>query len=307
MREISHRDAPLRRHLKAFARELSEIDHADVDSVHRARVASRRLRELVPLLEFDRETARSLKRRLRKVTRHLGSVRELDALGLVIGELRQNRRYSPAALNQLGAAVADASAAARERLAVKLPTAKLERLAASLARASKRVGTEVANSGVRNVGPSSRVWLWAQDARLARRSDRLRSAIEVAGVLYAPDHLHAVRIAAKKLRYAAELSKEERSQPADADIAVLKDTQDLLGRLRDLEVLLARAREELAASAPLDLIARHGFGSLVRAVEVDCRLLHARYLRHRVDLISIANRMRGSHVDTPGRGRAVAV
>ena len=57
----------------------------DAGAVHRARVATRRLREILPMLEAHRRATRKLRRDLRAVTRALGPVRELDvALGLVI-------------------------------------------------------------------------------------------------------------------------------------------------------------------------------------------------------------------------------
>ena len=55
----------------------------DVAALHRARVASRRLRELLPMLQLDHDKSRKLRPTLRKVTRRLGAVRELDVLLLL--------------------------------------------------------------------------------------------------------------------------------------------------------------------------------------------------------------------------------
>ena len=60
-------------------------------------------------------------------------------------------------------------------------------------------------------------------------------------------HLHRVRIAVKKLRYAAELVAETTGERIAVDIAVLRSVQGLLGGLHDLEVLLVRARTAQAA------------------------------------------------------------
>ena len=84
--------------LPEFARELKGFEADDVDALHRARVASRRLRELLPLLELNRDVARHLGRRLRKTTKQLGTVRERDVLIILIRELSEESRYPSAAL-----------------------------------------------------------------------------------------------------------------------------------------------------------------------------------------------------------------
>ena len=62
-------------------------------------MASRRLRELLPVLQLDSDVSQSFSRRLRKVTRRLGPPRELDVLLQLIDELRKSGRHSPRALN----------------------------------------------------------------------------------------------------------------------------------------------------------------------------------------------------------------
>jgi CHAD domain-containing protein len=285
------RYGPFRKRLDAFAREVPHIERGHVDALHRARVASRRLRELLPLLELDRDTTRKLNRRLKAVTAQLGTVRELDVLFLLMEEFEQDGRCSPAALRHVRAAVAHARAAARERLASTLPTAKLGRLADKL----ERVATQVEAGDVtsRRTGASGppRAWVWALDARLARRAARVRTAIGVAGALYSPERLHNVRIALKKLRYATELSKEVGRRRMTACITTLKAGQDLLGRLHDLEVLLQWGREVQATLSPPDLTAWEELGSLVHAVEDECRQWHARYMRERTRLIALADHL----------------
>src|ERR1700674_2322259 len=97
----SHLYGPFRKRLDAFAHELGRVEEGDVEAVHRTRVASRRLRELLPLLVLDPDLTRKLTRRLRKVTKQLGNVRELDVLVLLIQELAENDRYSATAFKPL--------------------------------------------------------------------------------------------------------------------------------------------------------------------------------------------------------------
>jgi CHAD domain-containing protein len=288
MRQPAQRYSLFRRRLDAFTRKLGPIHEGDLEAVHSTRVASRRLRELLPILELDGETTRKLGRRLKNVTSRLGVVRELDVLMLMLQELDGNSRYSSTALKEVGAAVADARTAARQRLAGILPLAKMEGLASRLERAAHDLERDDQTRGTHG---SRQAWVWALEARVGRRAVRVRSAIEAAGAVYVPTRLHEVRIALKKLRYGAELLAEARCQRAAADIAAFKNAQDVLGRLHDFEVLAARGRDVQMSLSPPDLTAWRELGSLVHAAEDDCRPLHARYMHDRIKLLAIADRM----------------
>ena len=287
-----------RERLAAFAGELNGVEQGSVDALHRARVASRRLRELVPLLELDHDTARKITRRLRKVTRQFGTVRELDVLIRLIDDLDNEGGYPSAALTTLSQVVGHRRDVARERLSEKLPASRLERLVNRLERAVNDRKSNDANR--RGAGPrrSKRAWLWALDARLARRAARVQSTIEAAGALYAAEPLHDVRIALKKLRYAAELSLEAGRPRLTTDLSALKAAQELLGRLHDYEVLVALGREVQASLFPPNLAMWRELKRLVHAIEDDCRQMHARYMRDRTRLIAIAGRF--------GAGQTVA-
>lgn len=291
MAQHQHLFDSFQQRLDAFARESSDVVLGSVEALHRTRVASRRLRELLPLLPLDGAKSRKLNRRLRNITTQLGIVRELDVLASLIDELHRSRRYSTIALTKISQAAVAARRAARKRLVEKLPARKLQRLANMLQRVMKSYeATDVHRSGL---GPSrtDRGWILTLDTRLARRATRVRTAIERAGALYAPEPLHDVRIALKKLRYAAELSVETGRTGLGPDVAALKAAQDLLGRLHDCEVLIAWGRDAQASLFPPDVITWREVRSLVYAVEVDCRQMHALYMRDRAGLIAIADRL----------------
>jgi CHAD domain-containing protein len=280
---------PFRERLAAFVREFPGLEQGSVQALHRARVASRRLRELLPLMAVDRETARTLQRRLRDVTQKLGDVRELDVLLQLIEELRGNSvRYRREGLEEIETAVARARHAARERLPQALPLSKLQRLAARLERADK---TEDVPNAAPVVRRPKRAWLWALEARMAQRAARVRSAIDVAGTLYAPDRLHDGRIAVKKLRYVMELLHDAGRQHVTSDLDTLKSAQDLLGRLHDFEVLMRWGREAQASLPATNLGARRELALLLLGLEDDCRRMHGRYMRDRAALLAIADRL----------------
>src|SRR5262245_6072589 len=283
-----------RKRVRALAREVEPIHKGDVGALHRIRVASRRLRELLPLVGFDRDTGRKLRRRLRKATRHLGAVRELDVLAGLIQELRSHPRYAASTLKQVGASVAEARGAAREELAANFSTTKMERLTRRLGEAAEGVEAEEQGHKGQRATEAAHAWIWALDAREVRRASQLLSSIENAGALYVPEPLHQVRLAIKKLRYAAELRTAAPGGPPRSDLRALRSAQDVLGHLHDVQVLIAYVRHLQSSMPAPDLNAWHQLGLLVRVLEDDCRRLHGRYMRDRARLITIATRMAGS-------------
>ena len=276
----------LSKRLEQFTRTLQGLEHGEVRALHRTRIASRRLRELLPILRLDSDVARKLSRRLRNVTKRLGAVRELDVLLLLIDELRESGRHSEGSLKRLAAAVAGEQPKARERLVAKLPTAELHRLAAKL---DKIAGGLKASE--RSSGRGTRSSRWAVEARLTHRASGLRTAMHDAGAVYLPERLHTVRLAVKKLRYAVELSADLSGLRTTPELRALKHTQDVLGRLHDAQIVIDRVRELQASLAPPDVAAWRELDALMTSLENNCRRLHAGYMHERSELLAICDRV----------------
>jgi CHAD domain-containing protein len=275
----------LKRRVDPLVRVLPAMEQGDVRALHRARVASRRLRELLPMLQLDHEASRKLNRRLKKVTTRLGSVRELDVLLLLIDELHVSGRARSAALARVGVAVARDRDEARKRLTSRLPVDDIRRLARKL----ERVVSELQVLEITSSKTAVRRWRWAVDAQVAGRAARLATALEAAGAMYLPERLHAVRIAVKKLRYALELSMQLAGEKSGADLRALKRAQDILGRMHDLQVLIERVRHVQASLAPPNVTVWRELDALMASVEDDCRRLHARYMRLRDTLMALTS------------------
>jgi CHAD domain-containing protein len=290
MAASTQRHALLRTRLERFTRLLPKLAQGDVNALHRTRVASRRLRELLPILQLDQAAADKLGRRLRRVTDRLGTVRELDVLLMLIDELHESRRHDRIALKRVRDQVAKEQGRAREKLlARKLPSSELERIARKLERS---VEVLMQADDVKPASPSRiRGWRWALDARIARRAESLRQAIDEAGAVYLPDRLHAVRIAVKKLRYALEIAAEAAGQRTTEDLRVLERAQRLLGRLHDLQVLMDRVRQVQASLAPPNIAAWRELDAVTTLLENSCRRLHARYMRDRAPLEALGDRL----------------
>ena len=294
----------LKKRVDQFTRVLHAVEQGDVRALHQARVATRRMRELMPVLQLDSDTARKLGRRLRKITTRLGTVRELDVLLLLIDELHVSRRRGTGALGRVGIRVSKDRDEARKRLLARLPAAEMARLARKLDRVAARLKEdERATSKA-----AARHWRWTINARIASRAARLSAAMADAGALYLPERLHAVRIEVKKLRYAVELAIDaagaRAGDKAAADLRALKRAQELLGRMHDEQTLMEQVRQTQASLAPPNVTVWRDLDALIATLEDDCRRLHARYMRRRDELAGVAER-RGARPQ-PHHGSAQA-
>jgi CHAD domain-containing protein len=290
----------LKKRVDHFTRVLRAVEEGDVRALHQARVTTRQVRELLPILQLDHTAARKLRRRLRKVTARLGTVRDLDVLVLLIDELHVSGRRGSGALGRVGVRVSKSRDQARRSLLTRLPITELARLARKLDRTADAI-----KDGERTTSKAAaRSWRWAIDARVARRAASLSAAVVDAGALYLPERLHTVRIAVKKLRYAVELSLESAGHRTSADLRLLKRMQDLLGRLHDQQTLIEQVRQTQTSLTPPSVTIWRDLDTLVGSLEDDCRRLHARYMHARGELQAVAER-RG-HPGHAHNGRAPA-
>jgi CHAD domain-containing protein len=271
---------------------LHGVEKHDARALHRTRVASRRLRELLPVLQLDAKVARTLGRRLRKLTARLGPLRELDVTLQLIDELGDSERYDSDAVDQIRAETAEARDAALNRLPGKWPTREIRRLGSKLADLAERL--ESRETGSARASTAARGLRWAVEARIHRRAGALRGAIESAGSVYLPDRLHVVRISMKKFRYALELAADMAGDRGlSPQLRLLKRNQDLLGRWHDRQVLIDHIRQAQASLAPPALDAWRRLDGLVMALEEDCRRLHARYVREAAALVGVCGHVNG--------------
>jgi len=292
MERIDLSVALLRQRLVTLLAAMPAAQAGDESSVHQARVASRRLREALPLLGVaaDASALGQAQKRVRRITRALGPVRELDVCLQVLAEFDGKSATPARAVARVRAAIAAERDKRRREMLEAITPSHLDKLRRKLVR--------VAAPGTPGLAPAD----GAAEAlsQAGERAVRLRAAIERAGGIYLPDRLHRVRIAAKKLRYALEIHRELVRSRSHARLNRLKAQQDLLGRIHDLEVLIDRTRlvqEGLASSnrrgtAELD--------ALVRVLEDECREGHAAYMQARPGLLKLCEEVIATaRVDRP--------
>jgi CHAD domain-containing protein len=101
-------------------------------------------------------------------------------------------------------------------------------------------------------GKSRRCYYAMATRRASRRFGAVVAAVEAWKKSATPEHLHATRIAFKKLRYACETYRSLYGAAMDVFVDCLKDAQDSLGRWHDYSVLgqyVAEAREKAKGEA----------------------------------------------------------
>jgi CHAD domain-containing protein len=260
-------------------------------AVHRARVSSRRLREVLPALReaLPAGVADHARSEVRRLTRALGGVRELDVALALFAEMAVRHDVPPAAEAAVRRALAADRAGAVRRLRTTMTRSRLARLDTALERAAEAASaTQVSGASAVAIA----------QARVARRAARVRRALDRAGALYLPERLHRVRIAVKQLRYAVEVLSEAQHRRATAPIAELRAIQDRLGHAHDLHVLAERVRDVQAAVVRRSRDTASALGRLADALDNTCRTEHAAFMSRRQDLLALC--------DTLERGGAAA-
>jgi CHAD domain-containing protein len=271
----------IRLRLSALARELPSASSGDVNAIHQARVATRRVRAALPIVTRG-SRRRKLKRSFTRLTRALGGVRELDVAILTLDELVSDPSLPKEGLEQLRAILQEE----RQRFYTEM-NAILQHV--DLDRLQRRTLVAVERAAQRDSEQSDLKRLKSVVRRAGKRALDLQAAIENAGNIYLADRLHQVRIAVKKLRYVLEVARELSRSRASARIRLLKNVQDLLGRMHDLEVMITRIRALQGSDRAPTLKVSADLDRLVRRLEMECRQLHVRYMGFKKKLLELCD------------------
>lgn len=254
-----------------FALEEAASGGADMDAVHDMRVASRRLREAMRLLApvYPPREFGAWYRRVRRITRALGPVRDsdvfIDAFARLGKGLGDGGKRAVAFLVGLRMGTRERELDELNRVLAKLDLAENRRSFARLAEFPRRtveVGRPLADFAHAAVAERTGVVFGL-----------LPLALEEANI----DHQHELRIAFKRLRYAVEVFAPCYGDEFDALHKTLTAFQDTLGDMHDVHVFLDRVREPALAEAA----ARAGVsaGDLGEVAELLDQRAHREFVR----------------------------
>jgi CHAD domain-containing protein len=243
----------LRERLRELFRPLPKGLAGDEEAIHDMRVACRRLRAALPVLvkrPASRRTRRTL-RLLRDLGRAASGSRDFDVALELLDDLRGKR--PGAEVSVLRKRLADARRRRKARMAEDLLDLELAQMRRDLRKLVAR-GAEPLDGALGRLR-----------AQADERGLEMLGAVERLAADFEPAALHAIRIHAKRLRYAAEL-QDALSGRGGAAVQAMKKVQEALGRMHDahvLEVLLHqhaerdRARGAHALAAAADALAEH--------------------------------------------------
>ena len=169
------------RRTRALRRQLAAAVAGKDTGVHQARVASRRLREAIPVLTEGLEHTKAAKaqRKIRRLTQALGTVRELDVTLHLIDELSERPGVPRAALAEVRALVIEEREQRRAVMLKRLGEIDGEKLGRRLHAVREALARPT----------PGHAWRPALASRIARRGRRLEHAIDNAGQIYAADGL----------------------------------------------------------------------------------------------------------------------
>lgn len=254
-----------------FALEAAARSGADADAVHDMRVASRRLREAMRLLEglYPRREFRAWYRRVRRITRALGPVRDSDvfiedfaklgaqvddegkrAVAFMVGYRFGRREQELAALD------------------AELAQLDLERSR----RALESLAFHVTASGAATQ-PFAAFAYGAVAERAATVFGGQPVALDEANIT----RQHELRIHYKRLRYAVEAFAPCYDEAFDDLHATLTAFQDTLGEMHDMHVFLdlLRAPERVAAALQAG-VSERGLAEVIAVIDAQA---HADFQR----------------------------
>ncbi len=218
----------------------------DPEGVHQARVAARRMRSDLKTFEplLDAEWTVGLGAELKSLIDELGAVRDADVLGVTLRDVVD--RHPTIDRDAAGRVLHELELErrrARRRLLRHLNDERSMRLLDRLVAASEDPATRPrADRPAREVMPKL----------VRKRWKRLDRAIDALGRRPAPEDLHAVRILAKRVRYAADAVAPAVGRQARKFAADAAEIQDSLGELNDAAVTgawLTRCAERLDGPA----------------------------------------------------------
>src|SRR5436190_10097092 len=122
--------ALLRQRLVSLLKAMPAAQEGDETSVHQARVASRRLREALPVVGVSADAAAvdRAQRRVRRITRALGPVRELDVTLVLLQEFEGRKTVSAKAIDRVRQALIAERDARRRDMLDEITPSRLNKL-----------------------------------------------------------------------------------------------------------------------------------------------------------------------------------
>ena len=263
--------------LDTFDRRMGGVRDGEPDSVHDARVSTRRIRELLAVLASPSSSHNNaeLRQTMKATGRALGRIRELDVME---EHLRRTATAVPvlsllatAALTSLG----QSQRKQRRKMIEQLDGLEIDRVLGQARR--------VADEPCRRLATRNVPWVSAMWEGIARHTDRVSDDLKRSGGVYFAERAHAARISVKKLRYALEVADGTGHWRPPHLLKDLRRIQGALGDAHDGQVLL----DHLPSLVPEGTPGRERLAEMEAVLEADIDRHYKRYIACRERLATI--------------------
>jgi CHAD domain-containing protein len=227
----------LRRQVKQLTAQLDGLRAADdLEYVHRARVASRRLRTVLRVFESRMPAAKVSRWRnaIRRVGRGLGDARDKDVQIAYLEEALRGLS-NPAHVPGVARVLAQWEKRREELQPAVVRAARKLRAGGVLTEMLAFARRRIPSGKGKKIVPDEPLYRHAE-REIVGRADVLRALEDCLVDPGDSQQHHKMRIAAKRLRYALELFKGVYAGRVDAILESLKQLQALLGDVHDCDV-----------------------------------------------------------------------
>lgn len=226
---------------EVFERRGAVLDSEDVEGVHAMRVAIRRLRSTMRAFApvFKGKPLKKSNKQLKRIADALGATRDEDVTIIALEKARKKAddERIKREIGELTERCRNRRAALQIDLAESLTAASLEKINAEFYESldkirlrKKRRDDDFLKAGNEIIGES------------------LREFVDLSAAIYRPfddDALHELRIAVKRLRYAAELFAVCRAEEFEPLAAQMAELQDYLGEVHDASIWIENLSADL--------------------------------------------------------------
>jgi CHAD domain-containing protein len=218
---------------KDISREWKGVRrHLDADSVHDLRVASRRAASSILLLESVLQVNHPVKcrRRIKKLMKKVGPLRDVQVQISMVKKWKTTRLVAEF-LDSLREIEKEEGRAVRKYL----NASRKNKIRSSLKALERKAMRQLKSTTARTI--KQRI----EETLSARRADLMAAR---AGLLPSdPQRLHALRVAAKKLRYSLEAARPVVGAAPKTELQQLHWYQTRLGHMRDVQILNERFQQ----------------------------------------------------------------
>jgi CHAD domain-containing protein len=270
----------LDRQIAKLREHLPGVFDGDAEAIHQARVATRRVRELLPLTREwrRRRDVDELASRFKVLGRAFGRVRDTDVRIDLIRQLESRLPQASPSLVVLRQSLEWQRTAEVRGLIKQVEEDEAPSLLSAASHMSRFRHVPLVHG-------FAAPWRRLIRRRLAARARDAADRIAHATGVYFPNRLHRARIAIKKWRYAAEVGDATGVFPAGDTLRDLRKAQEILGDLHDRQTLIDDIDSPTVAGPfPVDATQLQ---YVARALEAEDGELHSRYLARRSRLLEL--------------------